>query len=81
MANRRRDELALDQLRAGNPEGHFQACIQNDINMCGMSPAVAILSALNSEREGDVEITKYDTSAKVSGDSSRVVGYAGALLK
>lgn len=79
--NRRRDELALDQLRAGNPEGLFQTFIENDISMCGMRPAVAILSASNSDWEGDVEITKYDTSAKVSGDSSRVVGYAGALLK
>ena len=40
-----------------------------------------LLASTLTEWRTDVEITKYDTSAKVSGDSSRVVGYAGALLK
>ena len=79
--NRRRDQLAIDRLTAADSKGLFETCRTNDISMCGLRPAVAVLDALNEERTAEVEITGYDTSARVSGDTSRVVGYAGAILR
>lgn len=79
--NRRRDQLAIDRLTAADSKGLFETCRTNDISMCGLRPAVAVLDALNEERTAEVEITAYDTSARVSGDTSRVVGYAGAILR
>ncbi|NNE90565.1 MAG: AmmeMemoRadiSam system radical SAM enzyme [Verrucomicrobiales bacterium] len=79
--NRRLDEMALEPFRKADSRGLFDTCVKNAISMCGLRPAVAILEALNQERHCDVEITQYDTSATVSGDTNRVVGYAGALLK
>lgn len=80
--NRRLDNLALEQLKSANPRGLYDVCLENRISMCGMRPAVAVLKAL-LEEEGqtcEVEITKYETSARISKDRSKVVGYAGALL-
>lgn len=78
--NRRRDALALEPFTAADPRGLFEVCQQNDISMCGLRPAVAILRALEKETPATVELVRYDTSASVSGDTSRVVGYAGAVL-
>lgn len=78
---RRRDRLALERLGAADPFGLFKTCLTNDISMCGLRPAVAVLQALNLERTAQVEITAYDTSATASGDTNRVVGYAGAVFR
>lgn len=76
--NRRRDGLALEQLLAGDARGLHDVCLENDISMCGMRPAVAVLRALG---ETSGELTRYETSARVSGDFHSVVGYAGALFR
>ena len=78
--NRRLDALALDRFEAADPRGLYEACRQNRISMCGLRPAVAVLLALSAEHDPVVEVTAYETSARVSGDKSRVVGYAAAVL-
>jgi AmmeMemoRadiSam system protein B/AmmeMemoRadiSam system protein A len=79
--NRRLDALALDPLEAGDPRGLYETCLNHRISMCGMRPAVAVLRALEMERHPSVEITGYETSARITGDTSRVVGYAGAVME
>ena len=79
--NRRLDALALDPLEAGDPRGLYETCLNHRISMCGMRPAVAVLLALEMERHPSVEITGYETSARITGDTSRVVGYAGAVME
>lgn len=79
--NRRLDALALDPLEAGDPRGLYETCLNHSISMCGMRPAVAVLRALEMERHPSVEITGYETSARITGDTSRVVGYAGAVME
>jgi AmmeMemoRadiSam system radical SAM enzyme/AmmeMemoRadiSam system protein B/AmmeMemoRadiSam system protein A len=79
--NRRRDALALEKFEAADTRGLFEVCRAEDISMCGLRPAVAVLRALAKERAPTVEITGYDTSARISGDTSRVVGYAGAVIQ
>lgn len=77
---RRRDALALERFRSADARGLFEVCRAEDISMCGLRPAVAVLRALQKERPPIVEIAGYDTSARVNGDRSRVVGYAGAVI-
>jgi AmmeMemoRadiSam system protein B len=50
--------------------------------MCGVLPAVIVMETLK-ELGGLKEFRRvgYTTSAEASGDTSRVVGYAGMLLK
>ncbi|MDF1810681.1 MAG: AmmeMemoRadiSam system protein B [Verrucomicrobiales bacterium] len=81
--NRELDKKALDALKTGNTEKLFNTCIENNISMCGMRPAVAVISSLGLNVEmhcPDIEIVRYETSARITNDPSRVVGYAGALL-
>ncbi|MCI0456166.1 MAG: AmmeMemoRadiSam system protein B [Gemmataceae bacterium] len=79
--NRRLDELALEALETLEPEQLYRVVKRNHISMCGVLPAVIVLETLRrlgglsrAERAG------YATSADVTGDRSRVVGYAGMLL-
>ena len=79
--NRRRDRLALEALRANDPKGLLQVCAEENISMCGQIPATLVLLTLKAMRQ-PVDYTEvgYATSGDVSGDRSRVVGYAGVLL-
>jgi AmmeMemoRadiSam system protein B/AmmeMemoRadiSam system radical SAM enzyme/AmmeMemoRadiSam system protein A len=79
--NRRLDALALAALERGDPAHLYDTVKENHISMCGLLPAVIVLETL--QRLGQfrrAERTGYATSADVSGDTSRVVGYAGMLL-
>lgn len=78
---RRRDRLALDALRSGDPQRLLQTCQKHQISMCGQVPAALILQTLHElGHPPQIEILQYATSADVSGDTSRVVGYAGAIF-
>ncbi|MCB1207641.1 MAG: AmmeMemoRadiSam system protein B [Verrucomicrobiae bacterium] len=79
--NRRLDSLALERFEEADARGLYDTCLRHHISMCGLRPAVAVLRALGMEREPSVEITGYETSARVTGDPDRVVGYAGAVLE
>ncbi len=48
--------------------------------MCGLGPAVAMLTALDALGWKKSQLVKYSTSADVSGDLSQVVGYAGMIF-
>jgi AmmeMemoRadiSam system protein B len=79
--NRRLDALALDALQRRDPAELFHTVNRHHISMCGVLPAVIVLETLGlldgwtrSERVG------YATTADVTGDTSRVVGYAGMLF-
>jgi AmmeMemoRadiSam system protein B len=79
--NRRLDEMALSALDGLDPEEVYETVTGNGISMCGLLPAVIVLETLRllgnlrkAERVG------YATTADVTGDSSRVVGYAGMLF-
>ena len=80
--NRRLDEIALQAMERLDPAHLLATVTEHNISMCGVLPAVIVMETLrqlgglrDSERVG------YATSADVSGDTSRVVGYAGMLLK
>lgn len=59
----------------------LQTCDANHISICGVLPAVIVMETLRRlNRLGRIHRVGYATSADVSGDKSRVVGYAGMLL-
>jgi AmmeMemoRadiSam system protein B len=75
-----KDKKAIDRLLAFDARGLYDTCRNEEISMCGLGPAVAMLTALNALGAKKSELVKYATSADVSGDRSQVVGYAGMIF-
>jgi AmmeMemoRadiSam system protein B len=79
--NRRLDEIALSALETLDPERLYETVRKNHISMCGLLPAVIVLETLRlMNMLSRSQRVAYATSADVSGDRSRVVGYAGMLI-
>jgi AmmeMemoRadiSam system radical SAM enzyme/AmmeMemoRadiSam system protein B/AmmeMemoRadiSam system protein A len=78
---RRLDALALAAVERLDPVELYETVTAHNVSMCGVVPAVIVLQTLKllgclhkAKRMG------YATSADVTGDPTRVVGYAGMLL-
>lgn len=78
---RRLDELALARAEALDPEGLLEVVARHGISMCGVGPAAAMLTAARRLGAKRVERVGYATSAEAAGDTRRVVGYAGLLVR
>jgi AmmeMemoRadiSam system protein B len=79
--NRRLDEIALSSMETLDIERFYKTVTSQRISMCGLLPAVIVMETLREL--GQLKQTQrvgYATSAETSGDTSRVVGYAGMLL-
>ena len=75
------DRMALDAMETLDPAQLFKTVIDNRISMCGVLPAVLVMETLRRlDSLTRFESVGYATSAKASGDTDRVVGYAGMLL-
>jgi AmmeMemoRadiSam system radical SAM enzyme/AmmeMemoRadiSam system protein B/AmmeMemoRadiSam system protein A len=80
--NRRLDAIALAALDRSDPEEVYETVTQNQISMCGVLPAVIVLETLRLlGSKQQAERVAYATSADVTSDVSRVVGYAGMLFQ
>jgi AmmeMemoRadiSam system protein B len=77
---RAKDHKAIAQLLNLDPRGLYDTCRNEDISMCGLGPAVAMLTALRALNTKHAELVRYATSGDVSGDTSAVVGYAGLIF-
>ena len=78
----RLDRLALSAIEALDPKALLDTVVENRISMCGVTPAVLVMETLR--RLGSLnqcELVGHYTSGEVSGDKSKVVGYAGMLFK
>tara|TARA_R110002111_G_scaffold107056_2_gene165454 strand:- start:16961 stop:20143 length:3183 start_codon:yes stop_codon:yes gene_type:complete len=81
VENRRLDELALEKMCALDPEGLLEIVREQHISMCGVLPAVIVMKTLQKMGKlSHVERVGYTTSGEITGDRSRVVGYAGLLM-
>ena len=81
VENRRRDRIALAALQRNDPRELLQRCAEENISMCGQIPAALVLLTLQAmARQVNYREIGYATSGDVSGDLSRVVGYAGVLF-
>lgn len=74
---RRKDRKAIDQLLGLDARGLYDTCRKEEISMCGLGPAVAMLTTLCDMGAKKAELIRYATSGDVSGDRDAVVGYAG----
>ncbi|MDI1471277.1 MAG: AmmeMemoRadiSam system protein B [Thermodesulfovibrio sp.] len=77
---RKVDALAIEKIKNFDPEGLYNTVLENKISMCGFLPTVTMLYATKLLGAKEVQIVKYATSAEVSRDYDRVVGYLGALV-
>jgi AmmeMemoRadiSam system radical SAM enzyme/AmmeMemoRadiSam system protein B/AmmeMemoRadiSam system protein A len=79
---RRLDEIALQAIETLDPAQVYETVVvRHGISMCGVRPAVIVLEALRQLQQlSRCERVAYATSAEVSGDKNRVVGYAGMLF-
>ncbi len=75
-----KDRRAIDQILAMDPAGLYDTVRKHNISMCGYGPTVAMLTASKLLGATKAELVKYATSGDVSGDTSWVVGYAGAIV-
>jgi AmmeMemoRadiSam system protein B len=77
---RAKDAKAIEKLLALDARGLYDTCRNEQISMCGLGPAVAMLTALNLLGAKRAELVRYATSGDVSGERDSVVGYGGIIF-
>lgn len=75
-----KDRKAVEELLKMDARGLYDICRNEEISMCGLGPAVAMLTALHVLEASKAELVRYATSADRSGDPAAVVGYAGMIF-
>jgi AmmeMemoRadiSam system protein B len=76
-----KDRKAIDRMLALDPKGLYDVVMREDISMCGLGPAVVMLTAANRLGARSAQLVKYATSSDVSGDHATAVGYAGIVVR
>lgn len=77
---RHKDQLAIDRMLSFDPTGLYEVCRDKRVSMCGLGPAVAMLTAMRQLGVKNAQLIRYATSGDVSGDRDTVVGYAGMMF-
>jgi AmmeMemoRadiSam system protein B len=77
---REKDRHAILAIERMDPDGLDAAVVTHRISMCGVAPTMAVLHAVRALGGTNVRLVRYATSAEHSGDTSRVVGYAGFTI-
>jgi AmmeMemoRadiSam system protein B len=75
-----KDAMAIDPLLRLDPRELHDTVRRERVSMCGAGPATAMLVAALMLGATRANLVKYATSAEVSGDYDRVVGYAGVMV-
>jgi len=75
-----KDAKAIDYMKAVDAKGLFEVCRKEKISMCGLGPAVAMLTAMKELGVQCGEVVRYATSGDVNGDRDAVVGYTGMIF-
>lgn len=75
-----KDQKAVDQMLKLNAQGLYDACRQEHISMCGLGPAIVMLTALAKLGANHAELVRHTTSGDINGERSAVVGYAGLIF-
>jgi len=77
----RKDQLAIDQIVALDPQELWRTVDEYDVSMCGFIPTTAMLIAAKKLGATSARLLKHATSGDVNGDYGHVVGYCSALVK
>ena len=80
QVTRVKDHRAIERILSLDARGLFDVVTQQDISMCGLGPAITMLTAARRLGARSAELVKYATSGDVSGDRKMVVGYAGVVV-
>ncbi len=75
-----KDFLAIEKILDLDARGLYDIVKRENISMCGFQPTAATIIASNELKAKKAELIKYQTSGDVSGDFSKVVGYAGIRI-
>jgi len=75
-----KDALALECIKALDPEGLYNTVVGKRISMCGIMPTTVTLVAALALGAQEAELIRYTDSGERSGDTSHVVGYAGLVI-
>jgi AmmeMemoRadiSam system protein B len=78
---RRKDGLAIERVLALDAAGLFDVVRGEEITMCGIGPAVSILTAARLLGATRGTLVRYATSGDINGDRNEVVGYAGVIVE
>jgi AmmeMemoRadiSam system protein B len=76
----RKDNIALQRITSFDPEGLYRVVLKEQISMCGFIPVTIALLAAQNLGGRRAEIIGYSDSGVISGDTDRVVGYAGVVI-
>jgi len=76
-----KDMRALEYVLDVDPEGLYRTVREGRISMCGVLPTVVMLSAARQLGSREGTLVRYANSGDVTGETSQVVGYAGAFVR
>jgi len=76
----RKDQLAIDQVLALDPQELWRVVDELDVSMCGFIPTTAMLVAAKGLGATQARLLKHATSGDINGDYSHVVGYASVSI-
>ena len=75
-----KDNLALEAIFNMRPEQLEETVKNHNITMCGSGPVMAMLTACTLRGASASHLLSYGTSGDITGDPSRVVGYASVEI-
>ena len=75
-----KDHAAIEPMLRLDARALHQVVTRQHISMCGVGPAIAMLTATKKLGARGAELIKYATSGDVSNDRDLVVGYAGIIV-
>jgi AmmeMemoRadiSam system protein B len=75
-----KDQRAIDQVLALDPQSLWRVVEEEDISMCGFIPTTTMLIAAKKLGATDARLLKHSTSGDVNRDYGHVVGYASILI-
>jgi len=75
-----KDARALEAVTALDGAELLARCKREGISMCGRGPAAVVLAAARALGAARADVVDYRHSGWVSGDDTRVVGYAGVVI-
>lgn len=76
-----KDRQALEAIQAMDPERLHRVVCRERISMCGFHPTTAVLVAAMALGAASAELVRYTDSGEASGDTRRVVAYAGLVIR
>ncbi len=79
-AAKQKDQLALREVLALNPEGLLKTCRHEAVSMCGVIPTTVMMVAALGLGAKKADLVKYATSGDVTGDNEQVVAYAAVTV-